>query len=194
MPKQSNKQTNELIIIKLILKLIASYLGDSAIIFLKEWVTELKKLSIQDLKLIYSFFLLFDNDHESIDWKKLLIIEEEMVCIMFSNITTLYIPKNRLVKISAYFNTILNGSFQKKYCKLNNLYFIYIENDGNYLEITIKTWSKIIENQEFSNSDKGINDNKKNFIDFYHFFGINLKELLISEYRIKNIFGNENEN
>ena len=57
--KKSNKQTNKLIIIKSILKLIASYLGDSAIIFLKEWFIELKKLSIKDLKLIYSFFLLF---------------------------------------------------------------------------------------------------------------------------------------
>ena len=153
MAKKSNKQTNELIIIKSILKLIASYLGDSAIIFLKEWVIELKKLSIQDLKLIYSFFLLFDDDHESIDWKKLLLIEEEMVCIMFSNITTLYIPKNRLVKISTYFNTILNGSFQKNYCKLNNLYFIYIENDGEYPDIMIKIWSKIIEKQKLPISD-----------------------------------------
>jgi hypothetical protein len=193
MPKKSNKQDDECSkLITLILKLLTIHLGESVILYLETWQNELKKTSIEDLKSIYLFFLFFDYEHESIDWKKLLLIEEEMVCIMFSNITTLYIPKNRLLKISAYFNSILNGSFQKNYCKLNNLYFIYIENDGEYPDIIIKIWSKIIEKQKLPTSDFDVNDNKKFFIDFYHFFGINNKELIISDIFFKKTFGNEN--
>lgn len=112
---------------------------------------------------------------------------------MFSNITTLYIPKNRLVKISEYFRIILDGHFKKNYCKLNNLYFIYIENDGNYPDIIIKIWSKIIEKQKLPISDCEVNDNKKFFIDFYDFLGINNNELIISsKFFFNKIFGNQN--
>ena len=181
MPKESNKQDDKSSkLITFILKLLTIHLGDAVILYLEEWQNGLKNLILEDLKLIYLFFLFFDYEHVSSDWEKLFLIEEEMVCIMFSNITTLYIPKNRLVKISAYFNTILNGSFQKNYCKLNNLYFIYIENDGNYPDTIVKIWSKIIEKQKLPISDNNVDDNKKFFIDFYHFFGINNKELIIS--------------
>jgi len=190
MPKKSNKESNELTIIKLILELISLYLGACAIIFLKGWYTKLKKISIQDLKLIYIFFLLFDDDHESIDWKKLLIVKEEMVCIIISNITTLYIHKDRLVKISTYFNTILTGPFKINYCKLNNLYFIDIKNNGNFQDKTIKIWSKIIEKQAFFNGSDI--DNKQDFIDCYYFLGIDLKQLTISDYYMKKIFGDNN--
>lgn len=191
MPKKSNKKNDECSkLITLILKLFTIHLGESVILYLETWQNGLKKTSIEDLKLMYLFFLFFDYEHESIDWKKLLLIEQEMVCIKFSNITTLYINKNRLVKISNYFNSILNGSFQKNYCKLNNLYFIYIENDGEYPDIIIKIWSKIIEKQEFPVITSDVNDNKKFFIDFYHFFGINNKELIISDSFSNKIFGN----
>lgn len=190
--RNSNDKSSKLI--TFILELFRTHLGNAVILNLEEWQDGLKNLILEDLKLIYLFFLFFDYEHEPIDWKKLLLIKEEIVCVMFSNITTFYILKNRLVKISEYFRIILDGPFKKNYRKLNNLYFIYIENDENFLEITIKTWSKIIENQDFPISDTGINDNKEKFLHFYIFFGINLKELSISEYLIKNIFGNENEN
>ena len=191
MPKKSNKKNDKCSkLITLILKLLTIHLGESVILYLETWQNELEKTSIEDLKLMYLFFLFFNFEHESIDWKKLLLTEQEMVCINFSNITTLYIPKNRLVKISNYFNSILNGSFQKNYCKLNNLYFIYIENDGEYPDIIIKIWSKIIEKQEFPVINSYINDNKNSFIHFYDFFGINNKELIISDSFSNKIFGN----
>jgi len=192
MPKKSNKKNDKCSkLITLILNLLTIHLGESVILYLETWQNELKKKSIEDLKLMYLFFLFFDYEHELIDWKKLLLTEQEMVCIKFSNITTLYIPKKRLVKISNYFNSILNGSFQKNYCKLNNLYFINIENDVEYPDITIKIWSKIIEKQEFPVITSDItNDNNKFFIDFYHFLGINNNELIISDSFSNKIFGN----
>ena len=142
MPRQNSNTSSK--IITLILKLFRTHLDDAVILNLEKWQDGLKNLILEVLKLIYLFFLFFDYDHKSIDWKKLLLFKEEIVCVMFSNITTFYILKNRLVKISEYFRIILDGPFKKNYCKLNNLYFIYIENNENFLEITIKTWSKII--------------------------------------------------
>lgn len=72
------------------------------------------------------------------------------------------------------------------------IFFIYIENDGEYPDIIIKIWSKIIEKQKLPISDFDVNDNKKFFIDFYHFFSINNKELIISDIFFKKTFGNEN--
>ena len=179
MPRRKFNDKSKLIT-KLILELFKIHLDNAVILILEEWQNGLKNLILEDLKLIYLFFLFFDYEHEPIDWKKLLLIKEEIVCVMFSNITTFYILKNRLVKISEYFRIILDGPFKKNYCKLNNLYFIYIENDGNYPDTIVKIWSKIIEKQKLPISDNNVDDNKKFFIDFYHFFGINNKELIIS--------------
>jgi hypothetical protein len=129
MPRKSHKKDDDSKkLINIIFKLPKFYLGN-AVIFLEEFKNELKNSNIEKLKLIAKFFMYFDNDHEIKDWIKLLTTKEDMVCIMYSTIITLYIHKERLCKISEYFNIILNGSFQKNYCKLNNLYFIYIENN-----------------------------------------------------------------
>jgi hypothetical protein len=153
--------------------------------------------NLDQLKLIQAFFSSFFNEnlHNTQDFQKILSATDNVVCIYFNNTITCYILKKRLELLSNYFNSYFNGGFRTNYCKLNNIYFIDI-NELHINQNILKICAKIIEEEkiDYVFIDSRILKNYRIEIKrFFDYFAINLDELFIDgdkELFKNNLFGN----
>ena len=153
--------------------------------------------NLDQLKLMQAFFSSFFNEnlHNTGDFQKILSATDDIVCIYFNNTITCYILKKRLELLSNYFNSYFNGGFRPNYCKLNNIYFIDI-NELHINQNILKICAKIIEEEkiDYTFIDSRILKNYRTEIKrFFDYFAINLDELFIDgdkELFKNNLFGN----